>query len=263
MGEASIEKMLRSCIQRSVRCLRRPMARGMASFKEIGEAGTENFRLAGMEGSSQTSWWHDVPLEGSISGTVNMVVEIPRYTLAKMEIDTKGEFNPIKQDVKKGKLRNYHGPLFWNYGAVPQTWEDPNVKHHEVGMFGDNDPLDVVEIGSSTLNFGDVAEVKPLGVLSMIDDGELDWKLIAISAADPLYSQLNSVSDIEELCPGTVSGIREWFRWYKTPDGKPINAFGHGEACLDAPIAMEVIQETHQFWKDLRAGKADPGKLWV
>ena len=62
------------------------MARGMASFKEIGEAGTENFRLACMEGSSQTSWWHDVPLEGSISGTVNMVVEIPRYTLAKMEV---------------------------------------------------------------------------------------------------------------------------------------------------------------------------------
>ena len=162
-----------------------------------------------------------------------------------------------------GKLRNYHGPLFWNYGAVPQTWEDPNIKHHDVGMFGDNDPLDVVEIGSSTLAFGEVAEVKPLGVLSMIDDGELDWKLIAISAKDPLFNQLNSVADIEDLCPGTVSGIREWFRWYKTPDGKPINAFGHGEACLDAPIAMEVVHETHQFWKDLRAGNADAGKLWV
>ena len=48
------------------------------------------------------------------------------------QIDTKGEHNPIMQDTKKGKLRNYHGPLFWNYGAIPQTWEDPNVKHHEV-----------------------------------------------------------------------------------------------------------------------------------
>ena len=68
-----------------------------------------------------------------------------------------------------------------------------------------------------------------------------------------------------------LSGIREWFRWYKTPDGKPINGFGHGEACLDADVvprepprgmgrsqavvgwqAMEVVQETHQFWKDLK-----------
>lgn len=71
---------------------------------------------------------------------------------------------------------------------------------------------------------------------------------IAISASDPLFTELNCVSDVEALCPGTISGkdpglcsfitvrlgIREWFRWYKTPDNKPTNAFGHGEQCLDA-----------------------------
>lgn len=35
------------------------------------------------------------------------------------------------QDTKKGKLRFYHGPIFWNYGYIPQTWEDPTVKHPE------------------------------------------------------------------------------------------------------------------------------------
>lgn len=237
--------------------------RGIATTKEIGEAGTESFRLAYEEDGKAISAWHDLPLMGSTPGTVNMVVEIPRYTLAKMEIDTKAEMNPIIQDTKKGKLRFYHGPLFWNYGAVPQTWEDPSIKHHEVGMFGDNDPLDVVEIGSGTLGFGEIAEVKPLGVLSMIDDGELDWKMIAINVNDPLFAKLNSVEDIDELCPGTISGIREWFRWYKTPDGKPINAFGHGEVCLGATEAMEVVQETHQHWKDLKAGNSDAGKLWI
>ena len=49
----------------------------------------------------------------------------------------------------------------------------------------------------------------------------------------------------------------------KTPDGKPLNAFGHGEECLGAAEATHVIEETHGFWKALRAGKADPGKLWV
>jgi len=45
------------------------------------------------------------------------VVEIPKMTKAKMEIATKEEFNPIAQDIKKGKLRDYHGPIFWNYGT--------------------------------------------------------------------------------------------------------------------------------------------------
>ena len=97
----------------------------------------------------------------------------------------------------------------------------------------------------------------------MIDDGELDWKLICIRGDDPLASQLNDVHDVERLLPGTVSGIREWFRWYKTPDGKPINAFGHGEAVLSLDETMKVIEETHGQWKALRDGTADQGKLWL
>merc|ERR1712196_699994 len=91
---------------------------------------------------------------------------------------------------------------------------------------GDDDPIDVVEIGSSALEAGSVTPVKPLGVLAMIDDGELDWKVIAVATSDPLASKLNDIDDVEKECPGYVSGIREWFRWYKTPDDKPLNAFG-------------------------------------
>ncbi|CAJ1357916.1 unnamed protein product [Effrenium voratum] len=63
----------------------------------------------------------------------------------------------------------------------------------------------------------------------MIDDGELDWKVIGIRVADKLASELNDIDDVEAKCPGVISGIREWFRWYKTPDGKPLNAFGFEE----------------------------------
>lgn len=42
----------------------------------------------------------------------------------------------------------------------------------------------------------------------MIDDGELDWKMIAINSEDPLFSQLNDIDDVETKCPGTVSGKR-------------------------------------------------------
>ena len=54
--------------------------------------------------------------------------------------------------------------------CLPQTWENPNEKHPELGCFGDDDPIDVVEIGSSALEAGSVTPVKPLGVLAMIDD---------------------------------------------------------------------------------------------
>merc|ERR1712085_111256 len=153
-------------------------------------------------------------------------------TKAKMEIATGEESNPIAQGMGKGKLRDYHGPIFWNYGMLPQTWEDPNVVDPETKCAGDNDPVDVVEIGSAALAQGTIEPVKVLGILAMIDDGELDWKVIAIRTADPLAAELNDIVDVDAKCPGVISGIREWFRWYKTPDGKPLNAFGFEERAL-------------------------------
>lgn len=50
--------------------------------------------------------------------------QIPKWTRKKFEIATGEEFNPIKQDTKNGKLREYnHGDMLFNYGAFPQTWE--------------------------------------------------------------------------------------------------------------------------------------------
>lgn len=78
---------------------------------------------------------------------------------AKMEVATKEASNPIAQDIKKGKLRDYHGPIFWNYGCLPQTWEDPNIVHPVLKCKGDNDPVDVVEIGSKAIASGAVTKV--------------------------------------------------------------------------------------------------------
>jgi inorganic pyrophosphatase len=64
----------------------------------------------------------------------------------------------------------------------------------------------VVEIGSAALASGTVTTVKVLGVLAMIDDGELDWKVIAINSADPLAAKLNDIEDVDKHCPGVVTG---------------------------------------------------------
>jgi len=230
-----------------------------SSTEQTGETGTESFRLnfKGEDGAA-ISPWHDIPLMDG--DAYNMVVEIPKMTKPKMEVATKEENNPIAQDEKKGKLRDYHGPIFWNYGCLPQTWEDPNVNHPELKCFGDDDPIDVVEIGSAALDMGSVVPVKPLGVLAMIDDGELDWKVLAVKTDDPLAEEYNDVDDV----PAAVKdGIREWFRWYKTPDDKPLNGFGFDEKFLDVAETKKVIEETHEAWKDLRSGKTDAGKLWT
>ncbi|GKY92018.1 hypothetical protein MPSEU_000173400 [Mayamaea pseudoterrestris] len=225
----------------------------------IGEEQTESFRLQFKQGETAISPWHDIPFKND-DGTYNMIVEIPKMTKAKMEVATKEASNPIAQDLKKGKLRDYHGPIFWNYGCLPQTWEDPSANHFELVHFGDNDPIDIIEIGSAALHMGSVKPVKVLGVLAMIDDGELDWKVLAIATDDALAEQYN---DIHDVPMAIQAGIREWFRWYKTPDGKPLNAFGYDEKFMGKTKAEEVIEETHEAWKKLKSGEIAAGKLWL
>jgi len=201
----------------------------------------------------QISPWHDIPLF-SPDGYVHMITEIPKFSRAKFEIATGEPFNPIKQDVKNGKLREYkYGDMCFNYGAFPQTWEDPSHTTPDTGYVGDNDPIDAMEIGYKMMRSGSVSKVKILGCLGMIDDGETDWKVICINADDPLASQLNDIGDVERVLPGYISVIREWLRMYKTVDGKPVNQFGLGEKAQNREYTMQVIQETHEFWKKLTA----------
>jgi len=61
--------------------------------------------------------------------------------------------------------------------------------------------VDVVEIGERQAKLGDVLKVKPLGVFAMIDEGELDWKVVAISIDDPKADMVNNVADVEEHFP--------------------------------------------------------------
>merc|ERR1712232_1429315 len=118
------------------------------------------------------------------------------------------------------------------------------------------------EIGSRQHAQGEVVPVKVLGALAMIDDGELDWKIIAVALDDDLAAELHDITDVEEKMPWVVTGIREWFRWYKTPDGKALNSFGFKEEAVNKATAIDVIDETHQAWARLRNGDVKT-KLWI
>jgi len=208
--------------------------------------------------------WHDIPLFANESAKVyNMIVEIPRWSNAKMEMATKEPLTPIRQDEKNGKPRFVHNVFphhgyIWNYGALPQTWEDPGHIVEETDAKGDNDPIDVVEIGSKIQGRGAVVQVKILGTLALIDEGETDWKLVAIDINDPLADKLNAIGDVEQYFPGLLKATHEWFRTYKIPAGKPANKFGFNGQYKDRDYAQKIIAETHDHWKQLMADENPP-----
>ncbi len=114
---------------------------------------------------------------------------------------------------------------------ISQTWEDPNVIHPETKAMGDNDPLDVCEIGELVATPGQVKQVKILGVMALLDEEETDWKIIVIDVNDPLAPRLNDIEDVERHLPGLLRATNEWFRIYKIPDGKPENQFAFSGEC--------------------------------
>ncbi|KAJ5191777.1 inorganic pyrophosphatase [Penicillium cinerascens] len=192
-----------------------------------------------LRNGQRISPWHDLPLFADREyGILNMVVEIPRGTNAKMEITKEISLNPIKQDIKNGKPREladlppYRGyPC--NYGAIPQTWEDPNVLDSHTRVAGDDDPLDVCEIGNHVAKCGDIKKVNPLGAFAVLDEGETDWKIIAIDVSDPLSEKMRDIGDVEKHLPGFLESLQTWYCNYKVPDGKEPNTIALDGKLMD------------------------------
>lgn len=229
----------------------------------MGSRFSASYKQYAVKDNKVVSYFHDIPLSLDVANhAVSMVVEVPRWSNAKFEISTTIEGNPIVQDTKKGKVRfvrnlfPYHGYIH-NYGALPQTWEDPTVKHEVGGLFGDGDPLDVCEIGSAVLPTGTIRRVKVLGSLALVDDGELDWKVIVVDTSDPLAHELHDIHDVFVVCPGLLEATRQWFRDYKIPDGKGQNKFALGGKYRSAAETMDTIVECHEAWQRLIAGKVE------
>merc|ERR1712038_1709053 len=240
----------------------------MASYvtEQHGSLYSDNYRLFFKKADDGTpvSPMHDIPLYNDEGSKVfNMVVEVPRWTNAKMEINLKEKLNPVKQDVKKGKLRFVancfpHKGYIWNYGYLPQTWEDPDHVDSSTNCKGDNDPVDVCEIGQTVHKRGEVVPVKVLGTLALIDEGETDWKMLAIDTRDPLAEKLNDIDDINTHMPGFIAATVEWFKIYKMPDGKPPNEFAFDAKPKNRDFALDLIKNLNNQWKNAMSREMGP-----
>eukprot|EP00466_Bigelowiella_natans_P003779 jgi/Bigna1/36346/e_gw1.14.169.1 len=224
-------------------------------FVTMGKFGKPSWTLYFQNANGERiSPWHDVPVyphsqdHSQADRIVTMMVEIPMGRMEKLEVNKETEFNPIKQDTKKGKPRYYkYGVPFFNYGMLPQTWENP-AKKDQAGHSGDGDPLDVMEIGSRQLPTGSVVQVKVLGIYSLIDQGEVDYKIIVINKDDPLASSMHTEADIDAAVKDRLA---DWLKMYKTAEGKAVNELTNDE--MEGPLkAMSVIKETYNYWKEGR-----------
>jgi len=227
--------------------------------RSVGQPDTLDYKMYFFDkDGTPVSAFHDIPLWANQEKKIaNMVVEIPKGTQAKLEIN-KGEYlNAIKQDVKNGKLRYVALKYPFNYGAFPQTWENPAVVHPDTKAKGDNDPLDVVDISASTGKTGEIRHVKILGTYAMIDEGETDWKILCIDVNDPHADKLNDLEDIEKVFPGKLKEVFEFLRDYKIPDGKPANKFAYNDVPQNKAFAYKVIAETAEEWHKLVHNKAE------
>ena len=123
------------------------------------------------------------------------IIEIPLKTKTKFEIDKKT--NNIRLDRVLYSAMTYPA----EYGYIPNTLEL------------DGDPLDILVISSEATFPGCVVPAKIVGVLTLIDNGLIDHKIISVVAVDPRYNEINKLSDLSEF---TLEEIKDFFANYKT-----------------------------------------------
>lgn len=237
---------------------------GYSTIKQ-GKKYSSSFKVYVAVEGEVVSPFHDIPLyvDGN-KELVHVVSEIPRFENAKFEICKNEKFNPIMQDVKKGKprfVKNVYPTkgYLWNYGALPQTWEDPNETDEDVQAKGDNDPIDVIEIGRRRKEIGEVYQAKVLGSMALVDEDECDWKVVVIDIKDERAAEINTIDDVRKVYKGLLEDTVAWFRDYKIPDGKGRNVFALEGRYMDKKFTMNVIERVHESWTRMMGSRDDIG----
>jgi inorganic pyrophosphatase len=171
--------------------------------------------------------WHDVPLGDDAPEEFNTIIEIPKGSNNKYEIDK--ETGLIKLD-----RANYSSaPFPYDYGFAPQTyWED-------------GDPLDVIVLTTYPLSPGILVAVRPIAVIDMVDDGDSDYKIIAVPTKDKRWEE---VKDLEDLNQHNIKEYQHFLETYKALKGKPAPVEIRGIYGKDK--ALEAVKKSVELYKE-------------
>ena len=143
--------------------------------------------------------WHDIKRDRVKPEKFWAMIEISKGSKNKYELDK--ETGRLKLD--RVLFTSTHYPQ--NYGFIPLTFSR------------DYDPLDVLVLCSEDILPMSFVECKPIGILTMVDSGMPDDKIIAVAVSDPFYQNYN---DISELPEHIMAEIKHFFSVYKTLEGK-------------------------------------------
>jgi len=163
--------------------------------------------------------WRDLAPGQHPPDVVTAVVEIPSGSRNKYELDK--ESGLIRLDRVLYSAVHYPG----DYGFIPRTLAE------------DNDPCDVLVLLNEPTFPGCQIDVRPIGVLKMLDRGDPDDKVLAVPSNDPFYGEYFDIADIPQHY---LKEVEHFFRIYKDLEGKRVQTVGWGKS----DVAMQVIMDS-------------------
>lgn len=168
--------------------------------------------------------WHDVSIGKKVPEELNVIVEIPKGSKNKYEIDK--ETGLIALDRVAHTTQDFP----FDYGFAPQT------------LWDDGDALDVLLLTTHPLQSGVLVRARPVGLMKMIDGGDADDKVIAVPVDDPRWINVQDLSDIN---PHVLKEMEHFYSTYKKIQNKEVKVTGFEKK--DA--AQKAIKRSQELYK--------------
>jgi inorganic pyrophosphatase len=173
--------------------------------------------------------WHDIPAGKNPPEELNVIVEIPRGSNNKYELDKKTGLITLDR-------ANYNAAAYpFDYGFVPQTlWED-------------GDPLDAVVLSTFPLAPGVLVRARPVAMFDMNDSGDSDAKIIVVPLDDPRWEDVRDLEDLNKHALKEYKHFFETYKLLKSDDPRSHNVvvggiWGKAKAIESIEHAMELYE---------------------